>query len=317
MSSSETNTVFWMLESLTPWDIHAHGITKVILQKKTPYQELTIVETGAYGKTLVLDGVWQSSVKDEFLYHEPLVQPAMIYHGNPRKVLIIGGGEGATAREVLRWKTVERVVMVELDQEVAETCREYLPEMHTGAFADPRLELVIDDARNFLNTTSQEWDVVISDLSDPDEEGTTSTLFTTEYFSQIRRVLKPNGIFATYAGSIEFSVNLPLSAQIVRTINAVFPYVLPYSSYVPSLGEAIAFVVASVEEITPQLDPAVVTQLLEAKTTGNLRMLDGGSLMGLMQVPLYIRQEIASETKVYTLEEPPKWQRLSRITSQR
>jgi spermidine synthase len=106
MAGSEVKADYWINEYITPWDIYSHGITKILAYKQTQFQEMAIVESGAYGKALVLDGKWQSCTGDEFLYHEPLVHPAMIAHGNPKKVLILGAGEGATVREVLRWKSV-------------------------------------------------------------------------------------------------------------------------------------------------------------------------------------------------------------------
>ncbi|PLZ82021.1 spermidine synthase, partial [Fischerella thermalis WC213] len=143
MPGSEVGADFWVNEYITPWDIYAHGVTAVLAYQKTEYQEMYIVETGTYGKALVLDGKWQSCTGDEFLYHEPLVHPAMIFHGAPRKVLILGGGEGATAREVLRWQTVDKVVMIDIDGEVVEACKQHLSEMHQNAFDDPRLHVVI------------------------------------------------------------------------------------------------------------------------------------------------------------------------------
>jgi spermidine synthase len=93
MGGSELRADFWMNEYITPWDYYAHGITNVLAYRKTAFQEMYIVETGAYGRALVLDGKWQSSTGDEFLYHEPLVHPAFLLHGSPRSVLILGGGE--------------------------------------------------------------------------------------------------------------------------------------------------------------------------------------------------------------------------------
>ena len=113
--NDDTQVNFWMYEYISPWDRYAHGVTRLLDHRKTAFQEMVIIETGAYGKGLVLDGKWQSCTGDEFLYHEPLVHPAMLQHGAPRRVLILGGGEGATAREVLRWKSVQRVVMIDID----------------------------------------------------------------------------------------------------------------------------------------------------------------------------------------------------------
>ncbi|HEY9833992.1 MAG TPA: fused MFS/spermidine synthase [Stenomitos sp.] len=306
MAGSKVGADLWVSEYITPWDIYVHGITKVLAYKKTEYQEMYIVETGAYGKGLVLDGKWQSCTGDEFLYHEPLVHPAMICHGNPRNVLVLGGGEGATVREILRWKSVEQAMMVDIDGEVVEACREHMPEMHQNAFEDARTQLVIGDALEVLDTTDQKWDIVISDLSDPIEEGPSFQLFTKEYFERVQRVLAPGGYFVLQAGSVS-PVELTLHARLVKTLSTVFPHVHSYSSHTPSYGAPWGFAIASAEAIATQPDPATIDQLLSEKTTGGFRLIDGMSLLGLLQTPAHIRHAIAQETQVYTLKEPPKF----------
>jgi spermidine synthase len=306
MAGSEVQADFWMTEYITPWDIYAHGVTDILAHQKTPYQEMYIVETGAYGKALVLDGKWQSCTGDEFLYHEPLVHPAMIAQGQPQKVLVLGGGEGATIREVLRWNTVDRVVMIDIDGDVVDACKRHLPEMHRGAFEDPRTELVVGDALEYLDNTEQTWDVIISDLSDPIEEGPSFKLFTKEYFEKIRRVLTDDGVFVIQAGPVAPG-NLQLHVRIVNTVNAVFPHVQSYSSFIPTYGAPWGFAIASGGPIDPYPQPETTDQLLKQHTTGDLKMFDGITLLGLFQLPRHLREAIAAETQVYTLSEPPKF----------
>jgi len=306
MAGSQVGADLWVSEYITPWDMYVHGVTKVLAYKKTAFQEMYIVETGAYGKGLVLDGKWQSCTGDEFLYHEPLVHPAMICHSSPRNVLVLGGGEGATVREILRWKTVEQVMMVDIDGEVVEACREHMQEMHQGAFEDSRTNLVIGDALEVLDTTEQKWDIVISDLSDPIEEGPSFQLFTKEYFEKAQRVLAPGGYFVLQAGPVA-PVELTLHARLVNTLKAVFPNVHSYASHTPTYGSPWGFAIGTAEAIATQPDPDATNQLLEEKTTGGLRLIDGISLLGIMQTPAYIRKAIAAETQVYTLKEPPKF----------
>ncbi len=306
MAGSEVGAVLWLSEYITPWDIYVHGVTKVLAHKKTAYQEMYIVETGVYGKALVLDGQWQSSTGDEFLYHEPLVHPAMIFHGSPSKVLVLGGGEGASIREVLRWKTLEQVTMIDIDGEVVEACRQYLPEIHASSFDDPRLKLIIGNALDFLDTSAERWDVIISDLSDPIEEGPSFKLFTKEYFEKIFQVLAPGGFFVVQAGPVSPGA-MKLHVRIVNTMKAVFPNVQSYSSYVPTYGQPWGFVLGSREMINTRPKKETVNQLLREKTTGGFRMLDGTTLLGILQVPKHLREAIATETEVYTLAEPPKF----------
>jgi spermidine synthase len=334
MPANPIKADLWLSEHMSPWDIYAHGITKVWAHSKTAYQEMYIVTTGLYGKALVLDGKWQSSSVDEFLYHESLVHPAMIYQAmnagltdsgplasgllgsgqsdqpqpGPRRVLVLGGGEGATVREALRWQTVEQVVMVDIDGEVVEACREHMPEMHQNAYSDPRVQIVIDDALNFIDSpdgSGELWDVIISDLSDPVEEGPSFQLFTTEYFEKIRRILSPDGVFVVQSGSVS-PPNIELYARLARTLSKTFPYTLPYSSSTPSYGEPWGFILGSANPLDRRPDPDKIDQLLKGNTTGGFRLIDGETFLGIAQVPLYIRQAIARETRIYTLAEPPK-----------
>jgi spermidine synthase len=306
MAGSEVGADFWINEYITPWDYYAHGITNVLAYGKTAHQEMYIVETGAYGKALVLDGKWQSCTGDEFLYHEPLVHPAMLQHGAPGKVLILGGGEGATAREVLRWKSVRRAVMIDIDGEVVEACREHLPEMHRNCYDDPRLEVVIGDALDFLDATKERWDVIISDLSDPIEDGPSFKLFTREYFQQAKGVLAPEGVFMLQAGPVS-PVEMAMHARLVRTMKEVFDHVHSLVTYVPSYAAPWGLTLGCGRPIDTRPDPEQIDRQLAEKTTGGLRMLDGTTLLGLYQLPKHLRRAIAEETRVYTLKEPPKF----------
>lgn len=306
MPGSELRADLWIKEFITPWDYYAHGITKIIAYSKTPFQEMHIVETGAYGRALVLDGKWQSCTGDEFLYHEPLVHAPMLVHGAPRRVLILGGGEGATAREVLRWKTVEHVVMIDIDREVVEACRQHLADMHKNAFDDPRLEVVIQDALEYFDSTDQTWDVIVSDLSDPIEEGPSFKLFTKEYFERARRALTPDGVFVLQAGPVS-PAELGMHARLVCTMRSVFDNVESYTTHVPTFAAPWGFALGSSKAIDTQPDPARIDQQLGEKTTGGFRMLDGRTLLGLFQLPKHLREAIAAETRIYTLGQPPRF----------
>jgi len=305
MAGAHRAADFWISESIASWDRYAHGVTRVLAHCQTPYQEMYVVETGAYGKALVLDGKWQSCVGDEFLYHEALVHPAMVLQGNPRRVLVLGGGEGATLREVLRWKTVERVVMVDIDGEVVNACRTHLPEMHQGAFDDPRTELVIGDALDFVATTPEAWDVIISDLTDPIESGPAFQLFTREHYEQIRQILAPRGMLALQAGPTA-PPEMHLHTRLAKTVQSVFPHAQSCLCHAMSFGSPLGFILASSHEFPTRPDPAQTDRLLAQQTTGDLRSMDGITLLGLLQVPLHLRRAIAQETQVYTFQHPPQ-----------
>ncbi len=306
MPGGEVRADFWMNEYITPWDVYSHGITRVLAYKKTRFQEMHVVETGAYGKALVLDGKWQSCTGDEFLYHEPLVHPAMLLHGAARNVLILGGGEGATAREVLRWKSVENCTMVDIDGEVVEACKEHLPEMHQGCFQDPRMNLIIDDAIKFLDTNKMKWDVVVSDLSDPIEEGPSFKLFTKEYFERAKDVLSDDGVMVVQSGPVG-PAEMKLHVRLNNTLRTVFQVARSYTSYVPTYASPWSFILCSDGSIDERPDVEGNDRAIQAGTTGGLRMLDGTTLLGMFQLPKNLRKAIAEETEFYTLEAPPRF----------
>ncbi|HBN8304290.1 TPA: spermidine synthase [Pseudomonas aeruginosa] len=138
------------IEDSDPFDQYVYRLRRVLYQGRTRWQNVLIADTYNYDRVLMLDGAIQSAESDESLYHELLVQPAMLAHDEPRDVLIIGGGEGATLREVLSHASVRRAVMVDLDRELVELCREHLFQWHQGAFDDPRSELLTEDGRAYL-----------------------------------------------------------------------------------------------------------------------------------------------------------------------
>ena len=298
-------TQFWLTDSTTPGEGYQYAVSRILTWQRTRFQDLAIIDTATFGKALILDGNWQSCVADEFLYHEPLVHPAMVFHGKPRSVAILGGGEGATLREVLRWNSVNGAVMVDLDGEVVEACKEHLPEMHRGAFADLRTEVIIGDARDWLESTDEQFDVLISDLSEPLEHGPAFELFTIEYFRQIRRVLSPDGFFALQAGSVA-PHDIRLFARVANTVASVFEHVRPYASAVPSFATNWGFILASSLPLDPLPTPDAVKQLLDHQVEGTLRMLDAAAFQGLFHVSSHIRDAVERETEIFTLTDPPR-----------
>lgn len=304
MPGAELKADLWVYEYFSPYDVYCHGVSAVLVQKRTAYQEMAIVETGVYGKGLVLDGKWQSCTGDEFLYHEPLVHPACVAQGGPRRVLVLGGGEGATVREALKWKTVEKVVMVDIDGEVVEACKRHLPEMHQGAFEDPRTEVVIGDALDYLEGSAGRWDVIISDLSDPIESGPSRALFTKEYFGKCGRALAAGGCFVVQAGPVSPPA-VEAHARLHQTVRAVFGHAASYSGPVPTYPGPWSFILGSDEPVEGMPDAAAVDRLLAEKTTGAFRMFDGRALVGLMSLPRHVREALARGGEAYTLEKPP------------
>ena len=272
----------------------------MLLHRTTAFQTLQIVEHGIYGKTLILDGKLQSTVADEFIYHEALVHPAALACSTPRRVLILGGGEGATVREVLRWRAVERVVMVDIDGEVVEACRTHLPEMHASAWDDPRVEVIIGDAWQYVEQSHQQWDLVIDDLSEPVTSGPAARLFVREFYQSIRSLLAPAGIFVMQAGSANPS-QIELLARTHATLDSVFPHLQLAIAYIPSFTVPWGFILAAASPLDLPPDADAIDRRLAHACTGELRATDGEALVGLLQVPKYVRAAIAAETRPFTL----------------
>lgn len=303
MAGARLDADLWISEYMSPWDVFAHGVERILVSKRTAFQDLAIVETGWFGKALVLDGKFQSCTADEFIYHEALVHPAMLAHGAPKRVLVLGGGEGATLREVLRWKSVEHATMVDIDGEAVEACREHLPEMHRGAFDDPRAWFVAGDALAFLDDPGEPWDVVISDLSDPIEDGPAAALFSREYFEKIRKALAPGGVLALQAGALN-PMEVELHARLARTVASVFPVAQSYSASMAIYASLWGFLLAGGDGVAlPSANDA--DALLAKQIGGEMRAVDGPFLEGMFRLPVYVRRAIETETRVLTGDASP------------
>lgn len=297
-----TNPDTWFHDIINE-DFHQlHSIRKVLFRGKTKFQSIDIILTGSFGKCLVLDKKIQSSVFDEFVYHEALVHPAMISHPNPEKVFIAGGGEGATLREILRHDSVKKVVMVDIDEEVISLCKEYLPEHHQGAFEDPRLELHYTDARQFLADSEEQYDVIIIDLTEPVEEGPAYLLYTREFYSIVKDKLTPNGVISVQSGCASYS-ELFNFCSVYNTLKISFDEVHPYQVDVPSFGGPWGFCLAS-QAVKPPVTPKEVDNLLSARSINNLRLYDGISHQCMFSMTKHLREEFAKHTRIITDDQP-------------
>jgi len=195
---------------------------------------------------LFLDGICQSSERDEFIYHEMLVHPALFSHPDPKSVLVVGGATGASLREIFRHRGIERVVMVDIDGELAELCRRLLPQWHEGNFYDPRLDLHIEDGRKYMETSSEIFDCIILDLSDPFEGSPAMLLFTREFYQLVKAHLGPKGSVSVQAQGIS-PEEIALHARITNTMKNVFPVVRPYPYTLHCFHRPDAHVLASMD----------------------------------------------------------------------
>ncbi len=283
----------WVYERVGPATLNAYGITRSLYRGQSEYQSIEVVENPEHGKLLLLDDELQSASGDEFIYHETLVHPALLCHPNPRRVAILGGGEGGTLREVLRHSSVERVTMIDLDREVVKVCRRLLPEQSDGAFEDPRAELVFGDAKAWIEQSQEALDVVISDLTEPKITEISTSLFSVSFFKTIRRRLGPEGIF-----SLQASHGNPGQTERHQAIRAnleeVFSQVTTLLAAIPSFGCNWCFATAS-ESLSPALlTPEEVERGLALRGVGGLRFYDDQTHRRLLSLPRYFRREVLS-----------------------
>lgn len=231
-------------------------IVEVLAQGRTDYQEYLFFRSPAHGICVVLDGDIQSCESDEAIYHEALVHPALLVHPAPRDVLIMGGGEGATAREVLRHRSVERVVMVDIDREFVELCRRHLGEWNREAFADPRLDLQCRDINDYLRESGARFDVVIGDLVDfSDRHSPAATLYSREFYAKLRDHLNDGAVLATQAGGLSAS-QVEGHRWVRATLEAEFRHAASYAIVVPSFYHLWSYVIASDEPLpNPDVPP--------------------------------------------------------------
>lgn len=287
----------WVIETVMPDLAVMLKVDDVLYSGHTGFQRVEVVHSAVYGRSLLLDGKTQSTERDEHIYHETLVHPAMLRHPNPRHVFIGGGGEGGTLREVLAHRTVERVTMVDLDEQVVALCREHLPRHHQGAFDDPRATVLHADARKYLAADRAQYDVMIMDLVDPLEGGPAYLLYTEEYYNIVRARLKPGGILATQSGPAGYLSLRECFTAIYKTLASVFAYALPYQAHIPSFITLWGFTIAS-DTALPPLTPGEVDRRIAARLSRPLRHYDGESHAAMFALPRHIREGVAGETRI-------------------
>lgn len=300
---TDTGPDKWFRDNISENLVQMHRIDEVLYSGRTRFQSVEMLESRGLGRCLVLDGKIQSSEVDEFIYHEVLAHPPMIAHPRPETVFIAGGGEGATLREVLRYSTVKKAVMVDIDEEIIALCRKYLPNHSCGAFEDRRAELYHTDAREYLANCSQRFDVIIIDLPDPIEEGPAYLLYTREFYQMVKDRLNDSGIISVQAGSATLTELLNLTA-VNNTLRSVFPIVSTYQAHVPCFGGPWGFCAASLKLDPAALPPAEVDARIAARSLTSLRFYDGVSHQGMFSLPLYLREEISKQRRLITDAEP-------------
>jgi spermidine synthase len=267
----------------------------------SPHQRIEVWDTPQLGRLFTLDGQPMTSAGDEFIYHECMTHPAALAHPAPRAALVLGGGDGGAARQLLAHPSIERIVVAELDDEVVRLTREHLPDVHGGAFDDPRVELVIGDAAKYVAqclarraagaSDALPFDLVVFDLTPPDSPA--AGLYTPAFFADLKRILAPQAALSLHLGSPYF--HAARVNALLTDLQHAFAIVRPLAAYVPLYGSLWMMAIAS-----DTLDPALLAeQELAARLAQRglrglrgLRFYDAALHASLFAAPLAVRDKL-------------------------
>lgn len=219
----------WYTEKQTPNVGITCKTTRSLVTEKTEFQDLAIIDTEQFGRMLVLDGMVQTTIADEFVYHEMITHVPLNTHPDPKKVLVIGGGDGGTIREVVKHPKVEKAVLVEIDRRVVELSKEYLPEISCG-LSNPKVEVIIDDGIKHVAENPDTYDLILVDSTEP--VGPAVQLFSADFYQSIFRALKADGLFVAQTESPFY--NNDLITQVYQSISGIFPVTKLYLASVPT-----------------------------------------------------------------------------------
>jgi spermidine synthase len=259
---------------------------------------MEIIDTIRYGRCLILDGKIQSAEVDEYIYHEALVHPGMLIHPSPQYVMVIGGGEGATVREILKHPQVKNVIMVDIDEEVVNMCKRYLSSWHMGALDDPKVEIIYMDARKYLENTSKQFDIIIVDITEPISNGPSYLLFTQEFYQIVKDRLTSNGLVVVQSGSAANN-DLLCFASIYRTLCTVFPQVHAYHTFIPSFALSWGFTISLVNPDKNTLSHEKISvEIKNRQLTGLLKYYDEETHMSMFSLYKYLREAFEKTGKI-------------------
>ncbi|MDF2668377.1 MAG: polyamine aminopropyltransferase [Paenibacillus sp.] len=241
----------WYTEKQTETFGITAQIKETLVTEKTEFQDLAIIDTIEFGRMLVLDGMVMTTVRDEFVYHEMVAHPALFTHPNPKHVLIVGGGDGGVVREVLKHKSVEKAVLVDIDGKVIEYSKKFLPEI-AGELDNPRVEVIVNDGYMHIHDHKNTYDVIMVDSTEP--VGPAVELFSRGFYQAIHESLKEDGIFVAQTDNPWFKADLIRSVN--RDVREIFPIVRVYCANIPTYPSGLwTFTMGS-----KQADPLAVEE---------------------------------------------------------
>ena len=279
----------YLAERLTPDFGFYLRQAQLLAQKQSPWQHIEVFDNPLFGRVMRIDGCFMTSERDEFFYHEPMIHLPALAHPGPRSALVVGGGDGGAVEELLKYPTMERVVLAELDADVVDLARTWLGKIHKGALDDPRMELRLGDARALIESGTERFDQIVLDLTDP--FGPALDLYTVEFYQACQRTLLPGGVLSLHMGS---PIHLPDSmARIAASLQQAFPIVRPYLQYVPLYGTLWCMAMASDSTDPALLSSAEVDTRIAERGLQDLQLYNGATHQALLAQPNFVRELLA------------------------
>jgi spermidine synthase len=276
----------WVTEQESDHIKTAWAVSKVLFHGKSEFQTVDVVETKAYGTMLLLDGLVMITDADEFVYHEMISHIPLCHHQNPKRVLVIGGGDGGTVREILKHKDVEEVILCEIDEMVVNASRDFFPDVAGCLFENnPRVKVKIGDGVAFIKGLKQEMDVILIDSTDPIGPG--EGLFSSEFYRDVAKALKPGGLMAAQSESPWFTKEA--LSRIHRNISAGFKNARSYVAPIPTYPRGSwSWTMASQE----QIDPSKFDLKRFNQVSSSLQYLSQDLMTGSFALPKFFADKI-------------------------
>ncbi len=274
------------LNTFTGWFTQAG---RCLEKRRSAYQDIEVWDTPDFGRLFRLDGSFMTSERDEFFYHENIVHLPAVAHPHPQNALIVGGGDGGSADELLKHPSMERIVIAELDEAVVEISRTWLDAVHHGALDNPKVEIRIGDGLAYVRDSTELFDLIFLDLTDPG--GPSAPLYTPEFYAACKARLAPGGALALHIGSPTAQPERFRAG--IRDLRQVFPIVRPYSLYIPLYGALWGMACASTSLDPLALTAAQVDDILLKRGVGELQYYNGDTHRAVLAQPGFMRRLVA------------------------
>lgn len=288
---------------LQPGETVRFDVSEVLFEHQSPFQKIEIVRTKTFGKGIFLDRKPQSSECDHFIFNEILVHPALILQGNPKSVFMIGGGPGSGLAELVKYQSLEKIVICDLDKAAVDAYRRLLPEWHRGAYDDKRVQLLHRDAREYIRDTQEKFDAIYVDIPDPLEGAPSGSLFSVEFHRLLKSKLNPGGIVISQAGRTSLN-NLQYHASIRATMAEVYNHVASFDRHIPFYGEPWGFVFASDVHRHDEVSAEEIDRRLRERGVQGQRCYTGSVHAAMFVQPPYFEEAMQALCRVHSDADP-------------